>query len=200
MSDAMPGLDALLRAVSALVPGVTPVHAKIGLGLPLGSSLEGVAAYPAPGHWLFVTCGLTELGEKESDEPDYSGTGFEFSLRLRRDDAQTVPPQWPFRVLAALAQQVWNGTEYDLGDWIITPDALGGDPTMADQTSLAIVPDVQLPRLDTPNGAVHLFQLIPLTAAEAAAVQAGGTVEPVIADLAARDPLLAASPGRSSLR
>lgn len=205
MSDAMPGLemrglDALLDAVSALVPGATPMHAKIGLGLPLGSPLEGVAAYPAPDHWLLVGYGLTELGEKESDEPDFSGAGFEFSLRLHRDDADTVPPQWPFRVLADLAQQVWDGTEYDLGDWVITPNPLGGDPDMAGQTSLAIVPDVELPRVDTPNGAVHLFQLVPLTAAEATAVQNDGSVDPVITDLAARDPLLAASPGRPSVR
>jgi hypothetical protein len=200
MSDALPGLDALLDAVSALNPGVTPVHAKIGLGLPLGSALEGVAAYPAPGHWLFVGYGLTELGEKETDEPDYSGSGFEFTLRLRRDPTETVPPQWPMRVLAALSQQVWDGTPYELGDWIITPDALGGDPSMAGQTSLAVVADVQLPRLDTPNGAVFLFQLVPLTAAEAAAVQDAGTVDAVIADLTTRDPLLAATPGRPSVR
>lgn len=200
MSDAMPGLDALLRAVSALVPGVSPVHAKIGLGLPLGSALQGVAAWPAPDHWLYVGCGLSELGEKETDEPDYSGSGFEFSLRLRRDPAQDVPPEWPIRVLAALSQQVWEGTDYELGDWIVTPDALGGDPSMAGQTSLAVVPDVRLPRLDTPNGAVHLFQLVPLTAAEGAAAQAEGSVEAIIADLAARDPLLAATPGRPSVR
>lgn len=200
MSDAMPGLDALLAAVAAVVPGADPVHAKIGLGLPLGAALEGVAAYPAADHWLLVGYGLTELGEKETDEPDFSGTGFEFSLRLRRAAAETVPPEWPFRVLAALSQQVWEGTEYDLGDWIVTPDALGGDPGMAGQTGLAIVPDVQLPRVDTPNGAVHLFQLVPLTAAEAAAVQADGTVDAVLADLAAADPLLTATPGRPGVR
>jgi hypothetical protein len=205
MSDAMPelgmpGLDALLAAVSAVVPGADPVHAKIGLGLPLGSPLEGVAGYPAPGHWLLVGYGLTELGEKESDEPDYSGAGFEFTFRLRRDPAETVPPQWPFRVLAALTQQVWDGIEYNLGDWIITPHPLGGDPGMAGQTSLAIVPDVQLPRVDTPNGAVHLFQLVALTAAEAAAVQYDGTIEAVVTDLAARDPLLVTTPGRPSVR
>jgi hypothetical protein len=200
MSDALPGLDALLGAASALVPGAEPVHAKIGLGLPLGSALEGIAAYPAPDHWLFVGYGLTELGEKESDEPDYSGNGFEFSLRLRRDPAETVPPEWPFRVIAALAQQFWEGASFDLGDWIITPDALGGDPGMAGQTALGIVPDVRLPRLDTPNGAVFLFQLVALTAAEAAAVQADGSLDPVLTDLAARDPLLAATPGRAGVR
>lgn len=200
MSDAMPGLDALLRGVSALVPGAEPVHAKIGLGLPLGSALEGVAAYPAPDHWLLVGYGLSELGEKETDEPDFSGSGFEFSLRVRRDPAEEVPPQWPFRVMAALTQQVWEGAEIDLGDWVVTPDALGGDPAMAGQTSLAVVPDVRLPRVDTPNGAVHLFQLVPLTAAEAAAVQAEGSVDAVVADLAARDPLLAATPGRPGVR
>lgn len=198
MSDAMPGLDALLGALSALHPGAAPVHAKIGFGLPLGSPLEGVAAYPAGDHWLLVGYGLTELGGKETDEPGFSGTGFEFSLRLRPAGPQ--PPEWPFRVLAALSQQVWDGTAYDLGDWVVTPDALGGDPAMAGQTSLAIVPDVQLPRLDTPNGAVHLFQLVALTAAEAAAVQRDGSIDAVVADLAAQDPLLAVTPGRTGVR
>lgn len=200
MSDAMPGLDALLDAVSAAVPGAEPLHAKIGLGLPLGSALEGVAAFPAPDHWLYVGYGLTELGEKETDEPDFSGSGFEFSLRLRRSASEAEPPLWPMRVLAALAAQFEAGTDFDLGDWVVTPDALGGDPSMAGQTSLAIVPDVVLPRLDTPNGAVHLFQVVPLTAAEGAAAQAAGSVEAIIADLAAADPLLAATPGRASVR
>ena len=200
MSDEMPGLDALLRAVSALAPGAEPVHAKIGFGLPLGSSLEGVAAYPADGHWLLVAYGLSELDGKETDVPEFSGTGFEFSMRLRRGETDTVPPLWPFRVLAALSQQVWEGAEFELGDWIVTSDALGGDPSMEGQTALAIVPDVALPRVDTPNGAVHLFQLVPLTAAEGAAVQQDGSVDAVIADLAARDPLLAATPGRPGVR
>lgn len=193
VSDALPGLDALLAAVSAVVPAA-PLHAKTGLGLPLGSALEGVAAYPADGYWLYVGYGLSELGEKETDEPDFSGAGFEFSLRLRRDG--DVPPRWPIRVIAALSQQVWNGTEYDLGDWILTPDALGGDPTMAGQTALAIVPDRELPRLDTPNGAVHLFQLVPLTTAEGAAAAEAGSVEAVVAGLSTDDPLLIAVPGR----
>lgn len=200
MSDELPGLDALLRAVGAAADGAEPVHAKIGFGLPLGSSLEGVAAYPVGEHWWLVGYGLSELGEKETDEPDFSGSGFEFSLRLRRSGAETEPPLWPFRVLAALSAQAWEGAEFDLGDWIVTPDALGGDPSMAGQTSLAIVPDVRLSRVDTPNGAVHLFQLVPLTAAEAAAVQADGSAEAVVADLAARDPLLVATPGRPSVR
>jgi Suppressor of fused protein (SUFU) len=200
MSDATPGLDALMAAVSALVPGATPVQAKVGLGLALGSSLEGVAAYPARGHWLYVGYGLSELGGKESDEPAYSGAGFEFSLRLRRDGTDTVPPQWPVRLFADLAQRVWDGAAYDLGDWIVTSGPIGGDQSMAGQTGLAILPDAQLPRLDTPNGAVHLFQLVPLTAAEAAAAQQDGSVGSVIADLAARDPLLRATPGRPSVR
>jgi hypothetical protein len=200
MSDAMPGLDALLAAVSAAVPAGPPVHAKIGVGQALGAPLEGVAVWPAPDHWLYVGYGLTELGGKETSEPDFSGSGFEFSLRLRREDGATEPPEWPFRVIAALASQVWEGAEFDLGDWIGTPDALGGDPSMAGQTSLAIVPDARLSRVDTPNGAVHLFQLVALTAAEAAAVQADGSADAVVADLAARDPLLVTTPGRPSVR
>jgi hypothetical protein len=198
MSDAMPGLDALLDAVSVLAPDAAPLHAKVGLGLPLGSALEGIAAYPADGHWLLVGYGLTELGEKESDEPDFSGSGFEFSMRLR--PASPAPPEWPFRVMAALAQQYRDGASYELGDWIITPDALGGDPSMAGQTSLVIVPDAALPRFDTPNGAVHLFQLVALTAAEAAAVERDGAPDAVLADLITADPLLAVTPGRASVR
>jgi hypothetical protein len=200
MSDAMPGLDALLAAVSAAVPAGPPVHAKIGLGQALGAPLEGVAVWPAPDHWLYVGYGLTELGGKETPEPDFSGSGFEFSLRLRRDAAQAVPPEWPVRVIAALSRQFEDGADYELGDYVVTPDALGGDPAMAGQTGLAIVPDVVLPRLDTPNGAVHLFQLVPLTAAEAAAAQRADSADAIVAELAARDPLLAAVPGRAGVR
>jgi hypothetical protein len=198
-TDAMPGLDALLAAVAAVVPGA-PTHAKVGLGQPLGAALEGVAAFPAPDHWLYVGYGLSELRGKETDEPAFSGAGFELSLRLRRDPGRDTPPAWPVRVIAALAQRYQDGADLDLGDWVVTPDALGGDPAMAGQTGLAIVPDARLPRVDTPNGAVHLFQLVPLTAAEAAAVQRDGSVDAVVGALAGRDPLLVAVPGRPSVR
>ena len=48
--------------------------------------LDGLSAYKAESpfpHWHIVTFGFSELYEKESENPDYSGYGFELTFRLR---------------------------------------------------------------------------------------------------------------------
>ena len=50
-----------------------------------GGKFAGVRVYcaesPQP-HWHFVTFGLTDLGDKDSPDPDHSGYGFELTCRV----------------------------------------------------------------------------------------------------------------------
>src|SRR5688500_9386346 len=46
--------------------------------------LDGISVYPRDEpvpHWHYVSYGMTELYEKQSENPDESGWGFEFTFR-----------------------------------------------------------------------------------------------------------------------
>ena len=45
--------------------------------------LDGVDVYDAGDSWHLVSYGLSELYEKLSEDPNYSGYGFEFTMRLK---------------------------------------------------------------------------------------------------------------------
>ena len=46
--------------------------------------LDGVDVYDAGDSWHLVSYGLSELYEKLSEDPNYSGYGFEFTMRLKK--------------------------------------------------------------------------------------------------------------------
>lgn len=47
--------------------------------------LDGISIYDAGEYWHFVTYGLSELYEKESDNKEISGFGMEFTFKLKKD-------------------------------------------------------------------------------------------------------------------
>ncbi|MGW2857788.1 hypothetical protein ACWDAZ_40260, partial [Streptomyces sp. NPDC001215] len=73
------GWDAIDAALAPFYPGITPFH--VGYFPPKGfegGALQGCSAYPAEGHWHYVTYGLSELYTPgEDDDPDWSGWGFD---------------------------------------------------------------------------------------------------------------------------
>src|SRR3712207_6048111 len=89
--DEAPGWEAIEAVFARLYPGQAPRHwgtvmaQRVQFGGP--EALDGVSAYaadePAP-HWHWVTFGLTELYSKVGDDPDWSGWGFELTMRVPR--------------------------------------------------------------------------------------------------------------------
>ena len=49
------------------------------------SPLQGISIYEGEDYWHFVTYGLSELYEKESDNKEISGYGMEFTFKLKKD-------------------------------------------------------------------------------------------------------------------
>ena len=66
--------------------------------------LDGISTYksgtPVP-HWHFVTYGFSELYEKELDNTEYSGYGFELTFRLVRNEDEEEPPAWALNVITS---------------------------------------------------------------------------------------------------
>lgn len=200
MLEMLPGLIRIYEEWAERYPDVQPLTIQFAAGETSDGGLDGVLAYPLDGHWLLVTFGLTELGEKTSDEPRVSGAGFEFTCRIPREDGDESVPAWILRVLHALADRFLSGSDLDVGHWIVTPSPLGEDPANGDMTSLVIVPDVDVRAMDTDNGIVLFFQLVGLKADEGADVQKAGTAAPLVALLRDRDPRMLTNPGRETVR
>jgi hypothetical protein len=199
MLEILPGLTRIYEGWAEHYPDVRPLTVQFAADGGEGG-LDGVLAYPLEGHWLLVTFGLTELGEKTSEQTAVSGAGFEFTCRIPREDGDETVPAWILRVLHALADRFLAGTDLDVGHWIVTPSPLGGDPANGDMTSLAIVPDVDLRFLDTDNGLVLFFQIVGLLAEEGEEAQRADTVAPLMALLRDRDPKMITDPGREPVR
>lgn len=172
-----PGWAAIDAALGRLYPGQAPQHygtlVKWRFGGP--DPLDGISAYrraePTP-HWHFVGYGLSELYQKEGENPDFSGWGFELTFRAALDPAEDEPPMWALGLMQNVARYVvQSGNVLRDGEWMNTNGPISGEADTRLQ-ALAFVADPELPAIDTPNGRVEFIQIIGLTLDE---VEAGKT-------------------------
>ncbi|MEU8665190.1 suppressor of fused domain protein [Actinoplanes philippinensis] len=161
--------DTVTEALSRLYPQAQPWHVTYPAE---GFALPAASAYPADGHWHYVSYGL---GERH---------GFELTFRAAGGGEQ--PPQWPFLLLnqvaalAALAGEA--GEPFEEGQWADLGAPITGHPhTDGAPTGLTVVILAADPQLGG-----SFLQLVGVTAAEA---QAG--------EVDSDDPLLVTDPGRA---
>ncbi|MCB9587417.1 MAG: suppressor of fused domain protein [Polyangiaceae bacterium] len=169
MSDAdeSPGWAAIDAALKPIYGEQEPRHMAPMLPPMLGGSdpLHGISAYRSgfggTPHWHFVTYGYTELWQKESEDPEYSGFGFEMTMRVV--DASDEPPMWVFNLLQNVARYVFR-----TGNVFAVGHSVPANGPIHDGTDTALVAavfaeDPQLPPISTPNGDVEFLQLVGLT-------------------------------------
>lgn len=191
------GWDAITAAAEAAYPGVREHHVAFSPGVHFGSSLQGASAYAGPGHWFYVSYGLTELWVKESPDPTTSGFGFELTMRVPRRADETEPPTWPFEVQSILAGYVRSGPQpLWLGDRIgMLRTVDESDTAMA---TMAVCVDPVLAPLTTPNGSVAFWQLVGIYPDEVELAKRTST-DAVLDALRRADALLLTDPRRRSL-
>ncbi|MEV4251981.1 suppressor of fused domain protein [Spirillospora sp. NPDC049652] len=167
--DESPGWNAVDRALSPLYGDVEPRHWATVLPYRLGGPdpLDGVSAYPRDGHWHYVSYGMSELYGKESENPDESGWGFEFTFRLARPGGEDEPPVWAVNLMQNLARYV-----YSSGNWFAPGHHMDANgPIAADRadctlSALLFAEDPELGTIDTPHGRVQFLQIVGLTPGE----------------------------------
>jgi hypothetical protein len=196
-----PGWDAIDAVMTRLYGSAMPRHVGYQPPAAASNNLERCSAYPAPGHWHYVSYGLSELYTPSyGDNPDVSGWGFELTFRVVRG-TQKTPPDWPFTVLNELAKHVkGQKAEFLPGDRVDLFAPITGHPNLADApptrlTVFALTVDPQLGRVRTPNGDVTFLQVVGITATEKARML-GSSTEEVLEELAYGNPLLVTDPGR----
>jgi len=168
--DQAPGWDAIDAVLNKRYPGVEPFHYGTLISYRLGGPdpLNGVSVYaceePAP-HWHYVTYGFTELYEKEFENTEYSGFGFELTMRLARE-GEEQPPAWAINFLQNLARYVFSsGNGFQSGHHL---DANGPIEAERDTpiTAVAFAEDPELGQASSPFGKFQFLQVVGITADE----------------------------------
>lgn len=178
-SDEAPGWDAINVALAPIYGEQEPMHYGTVLPMALGGQdpLQGISVYknlePQP-HYHFVTFGFSELYEKESEDPDYSGFGFELTFRLAcAPDAPAEPPTWPLSFLQNIARYVFSsGNAFDERHHMSLngPIALNEE---TDITAIMLMLDPQLQEIGTPNGHLKFLQIVGLCTDEHHLIEQG---------------------------
>ncbi|MBW4080895.1 suppressor of fused domain protein [Paenibacillus sp. S150] len=197
------GWDAIDEALGRLYGEQEFKHYGTAIPYMLGGPdpLNGISVYEVSGplpHWHFVTYGFSELYEKETEDPEHSGYGFELTFRLFKPATEEEPPAWALNLLQNLGRYVFNsGNVFRSGDYMDAngPIALETDTML---TALAFIGDPQLPVLDTPNGRVEFIQVVGITNDELLAMQVWNTLG-VLAEMAEHMPLYISDLQRDSL-
>lgn len=184
------GWDAITEQMTRIYGTQEPKHYGTLIPYMLGGKdpLDGLSAYkadhPSP-HWHIVTFGFSELYEKESEDPDYSGYGFELTFRVARKKDEEEPPMWALNLLQNMGRYVFNsGNIFAAGDYLDAngPICLGADTLL---TALAFMEDPELPAVHTPNGRVEFLQMVGITEDELEAMKTWSTLSVLEAGRAA---------------
>ena len=173
------GFDAISEKLHALYPGQEGRFYGTVIPYFLGGNdpLDGVEVWKSEEgipHWHYVTYGFTELYQKECEDPEVSGFGFELTFRLKRE-GEEEPPVWPMNLLQNLARYVFSsGNPFGPGHHLDcnSPIALESDTRL---TALAFQIDPELGEMDTPNGHMIFLQAVGITADELEAVMCWNT-------------------------
>jgi hypothetical protein len=131
--------------------------------------LQGISVYknlePLP-HFHYVTYGFSDLYEKESQDAELSGYGFELTFRLACGIDDEDPPVWALNFLQNIARYVFSsGNRLEENHHI----DLNGPIALAEETEIcfiALAKDPQLGEIDSPNGRVTFLEVVGLCADE----------------------------------
>ncbi len=173
-----PGWDAIDSALNAIYPGVEPYHLATMLKWRLGGPdpLDGVSIYNRGDHWHYVSYGMSELYEKQSDYLEESGWGFEFTFRVTRQEGETEPPRWAVGLLQNLARYVFDsGNPFGVGHHMDINGPISLDSPNTSLRYIALDRDPELGEIDTPHGSLTFLQVVGITMAEYEAAQAWST-------------------------
>jgi suppressor of fused len=200
--EAAPGWDAIDRHLEAHYGPDEPQHWGTIIRYRLGGPdpLDGVSAYDhagPPGHWHYVSYGLSELYAKESEDAARSGWGIELTFRLAHGPDETAPI-WPVNFLQNLARYVvdsgnvlWPGHHMNANGPIAVDIATALE-------AAAFVEDPELGAINTPHGSVRFVQVVGITPGEYEALRRWNT-DSMVALLRRGNPLLVSDLSRASI-
>lgn len=187
VSEKKLGWDYITEAFENIYPDQTnPLHLGTIIKYHLGGNdpLDGISIYDGGDFFHFVTFGFSELYEKESEVKEYSGYGFELTVKIKKTpNIDEMELKSLAGVLQSLASYVFqSGNVFHPNQYIYTGQENGMDSKgISKITGFATASDDLLNPLNTDNGKLEFIQLIGLTDNELKSiVDNKNTVEEII--------------------
>lgn len=176
-----PGWDAIDRACARVYPDQKePCHhfaSLIKWRLGGDGPLDGVSVYDGGKYWHFVTYGLSELYEKECEDPAVSGYGMEFTFKLKQEPYEDREAELKgiCGILQSIAKLTFTKGELFLPyEYLYSGQKDGIDVNQKSNiTGFITVPDREFGVMETPNGRVEFVEFIGVTDRELLAVRKG---------------------------
>ena len=165
-----PGWDAIENAAKRIYPNQdNPKHYATLIKWKFGGPypLDGISVYDAEDYWHFVTYGLSELYEKESDVKEWSGYGMEFTFKLKK--GCYTEEEKEIKCICGLLQQIakitfTSGEIFNAYEYLYTGQTEGIDVRqISNITGFITIPDTKFSTLDTENGRVDFVEFIGVT-------------------------------------
>lgn len=131
-----------------------------------GGPLDNIDVYESDDYFHFVSYGLSELYEKESDNTEYSGYGFELTLKLKKSSLKNVQDELEcvcgiFQLLAG--ETFSNGSIFQPFEYIYTGQHNGIDSEgLSNITGFVTILD-EAGEISSPNGKLQFVQLVGAT-------------------------------------
>ena len=172
----MDGWKAIEAACLKMYPGQTnPKHYGTIISWRFGGNdpLDGISIYDGGDYYHFVTFGLSEIYEKESENKEYSGFGFELTVKLKKDglDDEESSIRGMCGILQAIARLTFNNGEiFRPDEYIYTGKTTGMDPAGKSLITGFITQLDSLGEIESPNGKPQFVELIGVTDAELKAI------------------------------
>jgi len=172
------GWSAITDACERIYPTQkNPKHYGTLIGWRLGGNdpLDGISIYDGGDYWHFVTYGLSELFDKESEDKEVSGYGMEFTLKLKKDryEDEEAEIKCICGILQSIARITFTqGEVFHTYEYLYTGQTQGIDSRMLSNiTGFITIPDKELKPITTPNGKVEFVEFIGATDAELVALK-----------------------------
>ena len=152
------GWDSITQAFQGLYPSQTePVHYAPMISYRMGGNdpLDGISIYDGGSFYHFVTYGFSELYEKESNQPEYSGFGFELTMKVAKEGIRKREREQKniCGILQTIARMSFeNGDIFMPGEYIYTGQSSGIDADGTSQITGFITMEDPLGTIKTPNG------------------------------------------------
>ena len=172
------GWDAITSEAERVYPDQkNPKHYASLIKWKLGGPdpLDGISVYDAGNYWHFVTYGLSELYEKESQNKEYSGYGMEFTFKLKKDNYENE--EMEIKCICGILQQIakitfTNGEIFNPYEYLYTGQTQGIDSQKKSNiTGFITIPDPNFNEINTENGKVSFVEFIGATNEELLALK-----------------------------
>lgn len=178
VEDHTTGWDAITEEAERIYPEQKdPKHYGTLIKWRLGGPdpLDGISIYDGGDYWHFVTYGLSELYEKESEDKEWSGYGMEFTFKLKKDNY--VDEEMEIKCICGLLQQIAritfkSGEMFNPFEYLYTGQTAGIDSRqISNITGFITIPDTNFQTLNTGNGRVDFVEFIGATDTELKALK-----------------------------